>query len=111
MRTQHASGFTLVEIMIVVAIIGLLAVIAVPAFFNARSKSQTNICIEYLRQIAGGKDQYALAHNGTAPAQVNDLIPEVFKTTPICPAGGSYTIGNLTTDPTCSLGATQGHHL
>ena len=58
-RTNKA-GFTLVEIMIVVAIIGLLAAIAIPNFVRARQTSQTNACINNLRQIDSAKQQWAL---------------------------------------------------
>ena len=56
------KGFTLVEIMIVVAIIGLLAAIAIPSFIKARESSQTNACINNLRQIDAAKEQWALAN-------------------------------------------------
>src|SRR6516225_1825642 len=60
LRTSKKSGFTLVEIMIVVAIIGLLAAIAIPNFVRARTTSQQNACINNLRQFDGAVQQYAL---------------------------------------------------
>src|SRR5438270_14073890 len=59
-RTSRKAGFTLVEIMIVVAIIGLLAAIAIPNFVKARTTSQQNACINNLRQYDGAVQQWAL---------------------------------------------------
>jgi prepilin-type N-terminal cleavage/methylation domain-containing protein len=59
------AGFTLVEIMIVVAIIALLAAIAVPGFLRARKRSQASKIINDLRLISGAVDQYAIENNKT----------------------------------------------
>ena len=94
------KGFTLVEIMIVVAIIGLLAAIAIPSFMRARTTSQANACINNLRQIESAKDQYALEAGLTnhAPMSGNwgEIGPDTstnasglggfIKAWPLCPA-------------------------
>ena len=113
-KTNRKSGFTLVEIMIVVAIIGLLAAIAIPNFVKARGTAQKNACINNLRQIDGAKEQWALENKkkqGDACA-TSDIDPYIKGGTPsICPGGGSYTVDVVGTPPSCSLAATAGHSL
>ena len=71
-KTTRKSGFTLVEIMIVVAIIGLLAAIAIPNFVKARTTAQKNACIANLKQIDGAKEQWALENKLTSGAANDD---------------------------------------
>jgi prepilin-type N-terminal cleavage/methylation domain-containing protein len=115
-KTSRKAGFTLVEIMIVVAIIGLLAAIAIPNFINARTTSQQNACINNLRQIDGGKQQWALQFNQAASATptTSNVQPFMGRNTggswPICPGAGSYTLNNVSTAPTCSLSTSPQPH-
>jgi prepilin-type N-terminal cleavage/methylation domain-containing protein len=97
------KGFTLVEIMIVVLIIGILLAIAIPNFVKARDTSRTKACIANLKQIDAAKEQYAMdqkLNNGGTVAS-GDLAPAYMKSWPACPAGGAYTVNVVGTNPTC----------
>jgi len=99
------GGFTLVEIMIVVAIIGLLAAIAVPNFVQARTTAQTNACLANLKQIDGAKTLYALDNAVATGGDCGVLWPTYIKVEPTCPAGGVYELQAIGTDPTCTIHA------
>jgi prepilin-type N-terminal cleavage/methylation domain-containing protein len=106
-RTACERGFTLVEIMIVVAIIGLLASIAIPNFVKARTTAQMNACISNLRQIDGAIQQWALdtKQGDTASVTPADVLPYM-KNSVVCPSGGktfadSYSVSTVQAKPAC----------
>jgi len=125
-KRNRTQGFTLVEIMIVVAIIGLLAAIAIPNFVRARTTSQKNACINNLRQVDGAKQQYAL-ENGAANSYnvtASDITPYLGRgsggsiDTVYCPLdttkalANSYTIGSVGAAPVCQkLPGANNHEL
>ena len=117
--TQRRGGFTLVEIMIVVAIIALLAAIAVPGFLRARKRSQASRILNDLRMISAAVDQYAIENNkkgeDTVPVEAwtaylkkdtplyatgrdlfgNDYGQQVVDTIPSVPGGAFNTLSDV----------------
>ncbi len=117
---RSKRGFTLVEIMIVVAIIGLLAAIAIPNFIKSRNRSRDAVCVNNMKQIASALEQVCMENNfdaqnpGALPCtdgSVNALIvwnaaptavgwgivgaTSYLKSAPACPIGGAYTGGSV----------------
>lgn len=106
---RNNKGFTLIEIMIVVLIIGILLAVAVPSFLKARETSRAKSCVSNLKQIESAKEQWAMDNRktGTDTPTAEDLwggTDPYIKQAPICPSGGTYTINAVEADPTCSIG-------
>ena len=104
-KQMRASGFTLVEIMMVVAIIGLLIAVAVPNFSKMRKDAQKTACHAQLKQIDGSKEMWATQEkraDGDTPS--DSQLGAYFKDgMPTCPGGGSYAIGPVGSDANCSV--------
>jgi len=64
-KPEKARGFTLIELMVVIAIIAILAAILIPNFMHARAQAQTTGCVANEKQIATAVEEYAVDHNGS----------------------------------------------
>lgn len=113
---SNKKGFTLVEIMIVVAIIALLAAIAIPSFMKSRQDSRRSACINNLRLLDHAKQQLATSSqtmlDSTIPVMA-DIMPYLKGggTSPRCRDGGSYTVNAITSNPTCDKSGSPWLHI
>ncbi len=113
-RQLDSLGFTLLEIMIVVAVIGLLAALAIPMFSKAREDSQRIACINNLRQMAAAKELAAMANNwgnSDGPGSIGnpgykETISAYIKggERPMCPTGAECFYNGLNQSPSCQSG-------
>jgi prepilin-type N-terminal cleavage/methylation domain-containing protein len=111
-RIIRTGAFTLVEIMIVVAIVALLASIAIPNLLKASAKSQATTCINNLRQIDTAVQVFSVEAGKAVGDTINwpnDLTAYIRLnkqgSIPPCPANGTYELGMVGTNPsvTCSF--------
>jgi len=108
------KGFTLVEILIVVAIMGLIMAIILPNYLKNRRDAQSRVCSTNLVRLLGAKQQWGFANSAEDDAvpTMDDLIPYLNRGQGevACPSGGEYTIGKMTNPPTCSKSVVFGGH-
>ena len=107
------AGFTLVEIMIVVLIIGILLAIAIPNFVQAREAGRAKACIGNLKQIDSASQQYAMDNklsdtqtvgSGGSAGVATLKTSGYLRNTPACPEGGAYKVGaTLAASPFCNI--------
>lgn len=102
---MHRKGFTLVEIMVVVMIIGVIMMIALPGWMKIRQTTRQKSCWETLRVVDDAKQHWAMdmgEPTGSVPTSA-DLVPTYMKKDPVCPEGGTITIGSNDEPAKCSI--------
>lgn len=108
---RNQKGFTLVELMVVVLIIGILVAIAIPLYTKSQANAQINACKANLRTIDGAIAQYLADNpNATSIDLDNNLVNEGYlKAKPTCPAGGTYSVEKETTSGRFYAKCSKGH--
>ena len=106
----NKRGFTFIEIMVIVLIMGILLAIGIPNFLKARRNGCTKACIHNMRQMEGAKEEYAMEYNKSVgdPIDWDKIVPSYLKEEPECPAGGLYTLFPIGDMVDCSF---TGHDL
>ncbi len=110
-RSKQMAGFTLVEIMIVVLIIGILLAIAIPNFVAARESSRAKACVGNLKQIDSAEQQYAMDNKMNSTSTFSGVTVDTLSGTsgyirvaPACPEGGTYSLAHTVAgEPYCSI--------
>jgi prepilin-type N-terminal cleavage/methylation domain-containing protein len=104
--SRRKQGFTLIEILVVVAVMGLVVGIAIPAFMKSRTQARKQVCIENISQIESAKQQWGLEmqkKEGDIPGDGDLIGPMLFmKRKPECPGGGSYDYMPIGKTATCT---------
>ncbi len=104
--TKGLTGFTLVETMIVICILGLIIVVALPNFLRVRREASAKLCLVNLKHIEAAKERWSFSSGAALDEEIyiTDLVPDFIKLAPLCPSDGEYTLGTITDSPTCSIG-------
>jgi prepilin-type N-terminal cleavage/methylation domain-containing protein len=109
---NRLRGFTLVELMVTIAIIGLILAMALPNYLKSRAQARKQICIENLSQIESAKQVWGVQHgkkDGDAVSPSDLIGPDSYiKVLPVCPGGGSYDFTTIGNNATCNQ---EGHSL
>jgi len=107
LKNSFDGAFTLVEIMIVIAIIGLLGAIAIPNFIKSRNQSQLQACIQNLGKIEAAKQIWGVEHGkheSDTPSDADLFGPDLYiKEKPACPGGGTYELHTIGENVTCTI--------
>ena len=110
-EVSDMKGLTLVEVMATVAVTALvIAFLLMPHFQKESRRAKASMCIVNLKIIDRVKTMWALREGKLLEDEPawEDLVPEYLQKTPACPLGGTYTIGNVSKKPTCTV---EGHRL
>jgi prepilin-type N-terminal cleavage/methylation domain-containing protein len=100
-------GFSLLEIMVVVAIFSIIISIGFPNYIRARTSARTRGCVKQIRTLTAAKEQYALIRkvpSGAAVSMGNLIAEELINSEPTCPDGFPYTLGTVGEDAVCTSG-------
>lgn len=99
---KKAKGFTLIELMIVIAIIAILAAILVPNFLRARAQGQLTACKSNLKNIGTALEMYSTDSYGRYPTTITMITPNYLKVIPTCASAGAITYSYVRTQvPDC----------